>query len=90
MTPLRQRLIEDLRLRNDSPRTVETYVLAVARCARYGRRSPDQLGPQDVRAYQLHRLQQRASGSRFNQAVCALRFCYGVTLGRAEVVTMIP
>ncbi len=90
MTPLRQRFIEDLRLRNYSPRTVETYVSAVAQFARYCRRPPDQLGPEDVRAYQLHLLQQRASWSRFNQAVCALRFFYGVTLGRSEVVTMIP
>jgi integrase/recombinase XerD len=90
MTPQRQRLIDDLRLRNYSPRTVECYVAAVAHFARHFRQSPERLGPEDVRAYQLHLLQQQASWSRFNQAVCALRFFYGTTLGRPEVVTMIP
>lgn len=90
MTPLRQRLIDDLRLRNYSPRTVECYVAAVAHFAKHFGRSPDGLGPEEVRRYQLHLLQQRASWSRFNQVVCALRFFYGTTLGRPEVVTMIP
>jgi integrase/recombinase XerD len=91
MTPLRQRFIDDLRLRNYSPRTVEAYVSAVARFARHFGRSPEVLGPEEVRNYQLHLIQQEhASWSRFNQAVCGLRFLYGVTLGRPEVVTMIP
>jgi len=75
MTPLRQRMVEDLRLRNYSPRTVETYVAAVARFARHFGKSPEVLGPEDVRAYQRHLLEQgHASWSRFNQTVCALRF----------------
>jgi integrase/recombinase XerD len=91
MTPLRQRMLEDLRLRNYSPRTVETYVAAVARFAQHFGKSPELLGPEDVRTYQLHLLEQcHASWSRFNQTVCALRFLYRVTLGRPEVVTMIP
>jgi site-specific recombinase XerD len=84
-------MVEDLRLRNYSPRTVETYVAAVARFARHFGKSPEVLGPEDVRAYQLHLLEQcHASWSRFNQTVCALRFLYRVTLRRPEVVTMIP
>jgi integrase/recombinase XerD len=91
MTPLRQRFSEDLRLRNYSPRTIETYVSAVARFARHCGRSPEVLDAEDVRRYQLHLLdQEHASWSRFNQTVCALRFLYGVTLGRPKVVTMIP
>jgi site-specific recombinase XerD len=91
MTPLRQRLTDDLRLRNYSARTVQTYVAAVARFARHFGRSPEQLGPGEVRAYQLHLIdRERASWSRFNQAVCALRFLYGTTLGRPGVVAMIP
>jgi integrase/recombinase XerD len=90
MTPLRQRLIDDLRLRNYAPRTVTTYVAAVVRFARHFGRSPDQLGPEHVRQYQLHLLEQRASWCRFNQTVAALRFFYGTTLGRPEVVTVIP
>jgi integrase/recombinase XerD len=90
MTPLRQRLIDDLRLRNYAPRTVTTYVAAVVRFARHFRQSPDRLGAEHVRQYQLHLLEQRASWCRFNQTVAALRFFYGTTLGRPEVVTVLP
>ncbi len=90
MTPLRQRLIHDLRLRNYAPRTIRTYVAAVARFAQHFRCSPQQLDAEHVRQYQLHLLAQHASWSRFNQAVAALRFLYGVTLQRPHVVTMIP
>jgi site-specific recombinase XerD len=83
MTPLRQRLIEDLNIRNYSPRTVECYVHHVAEFARHFQRSPDQLGPEQIRAYQVHLVQvKQASWSTFNQAVCALRFFYNVTLAR--------
>jgi integrase/recombinase XerD len=90
MTPLRQRLIDDLRLRNYSPRTIEAYVGQVVQFARHFHRSPDLLGPDDVRAYLLHLLAQHASWSRFNQTVCALRFFYGVTLGRRDQIPFIP
>lgn len=90
MTPLRQRLIHDLQLRNYSPRTVECYVSAVARFAQHFGRSPEHLDAEHTRLYQLHLLQQKASWSRFNQVVCALRFLYGVTLQRQGIVTMIP
>jgi len=91
MTPLRQRLIQDLQLRNYAPRTIQTYTEAIARFARYFRRSPEHLGPEDIRAYQLYLLHQRhAAWSTFNQAVCALRFLYTVTLGRPHVVTAVP
>jgi integrase/recombinase XerD len=89
MTPLRQRFFDDLRLRNYAPRTIQTYVAAVARFARHFAKSPAHLGPEEVRSYQLHLLHQRASWSQFNQVVCALRFLYRVTLGRPDVVTMI-
>jgi integrase/recombinase XerD len=90
MTPLRQRLVDDLRLRNYSPRTIEAYVAGVARLAKFRRRSPDQLGPDDVRALQLDLLRQGVSWSQFNQTVCALRFFFGVTLGRPEVLPFLP
>jgi site-specific recombinase XerD len=83
-------MLDDLRLRNYAPRTIDTYVGAVAQFARHCGKSPALLGPQEVRAYQLHLLHTHASWSRFNQVVCALRFLYRVTLGRPDVVTMIP
>ena len=90
MTPLRQRYIDDLRLRNKSPRTIETYVLRVALFARHFGRSPELLGPEEIRAYQQHLLARQVSWSQFNQAVCALRFLYQVTLGRADVIRHLP
>jgi site-specific recombinase XerD len=90
MTPLRQRLIHDLELRNYSPRTVECYVSAVARFALHFGRSPEFLDGEHARLYQLHLLQHNASWSRFNQVVSALRFLYRVTLQRPDTVVMIP
>src|SRR5262245_6061988 len=54
MTPFRQRLLDDLRLRNYSPRTVEAYVAAVAKLARHFGTAPDRLTPEQVRLFQLH------------------------------------
>jgi integrase/recombinase XerD len=63
MTPLRQRFTEDLQRRNYALRTISTYVAQVSYLARHFRRSPDQLGPEDIRQYQLHLLQRRVSWS---------------------------
>ena len=90
MTPLRQRYIDDLRLRNYARRTIDSYVGQVAAFARHFGRSPERLGRDDVRAYQLHLLQRRVSWSSFNQAVCALRFLYRITLGQPEQLPFIP
>lgn len=90
MTPLRQRFVDDLRVRNRSPRTIQTYASCVAQFARHFGRSPELLGPEEVRLFQLHLIGQGASWSKFNQTVCALRFLYGTTLGRPELPPMIP
>lgn len=91
MTPLRQRMIEDMQVRNLSPRTIECYTYHVSRFAQHFGRSPDKLGPDEVHAYQVHLVQERkVSWSSFNQAVCALRFLYGTTLGRPWPVKHIP
>jgi integrase/recombinase XerD len=90
MSALRQRLIEDMQVRNYSPRTVEAYVAAVAKLAKHFGKSPDQLSSEELRAFQVHLLQAKTSWSQFNQIVCGLRFFYRTTLGRAEVVPMLP
>jgi integrase/recombinase XerD len=86
MTPLRQRFIEDLQLRNRSSSTIETYVRHVKNFAAHYGRSPEQLGREQIREYQLHLLQQRIGWSAFNQCLSALRFLYGTTLARPEAV----
>jgi site-specific recombinase XerD len=91
MTELRQRMIQDMKIRNYSPRTIEAYTRHVACFAGHFGRSPDQLGPEEIRQYQVYLVEQKkASWSAFNQAVCALRFLYGTTLRRPWPVTMIP
>ena len=85
MTPLRQRLIDELTRRNYSPRTVEAYVAAVARTARHFACSPDRLTPDQLRDFQLHLIARAASWSLFNQVACALRFFYRHVLDRARL-----
>jgi site-specific recombinase XerD len=85
MTPLRRRMIEDMRLRNLAPRTIKTYVDCVVAFARYFGTSPEHLGPDHIRAYLLHLVEKRASWSQFNQARSALRFLYHTTLKRPWV-----
>jgi hypothetical protein len=71
MTPLRQRLIDELTRRNYSPRTTTTYVDAVARTARHFNRSPDRLTTDQLRDFQLHLITQSVSWCQFNQITCA-------------------
>jgi site-specific recombinase XerD len=69
-------MIEDMTIRNLSPATQQSYIYAVA---------PDGLGLEEVRAYQLHLIARQRTWSHINrQTVCALRFFYGVTLGRSD------
>jgi integrase/recombinase XerD len=89
-TPLRQRMIDDLRIRNRSPRTIEAYVSHVARFAKFHKRSPELLGAEEVRAYQKHMVDLGVSWSLFNQAVCALKFLYRVTLRVSWPVEQVP
>ena len=85
LSPLRRRMIEDMTVRNLSPATQRSYLHAVAKFSRYFGRSPDRLGIEDVRAYQVYLVAQGISWPALNQTVCALRFFYGVTLGRNEI-----
>lgn len=83
MTPLRQRMIDELRLRNYADNTVKRYLDAVQSFARYFRRSPDQLGPEQIRDYLLHLIKDRKAAPNTVQIHrAALRFLYVKTLGR--------
>lgn len=91
MSTLRQRMTDDMRLRNFSPRTIESYLFHVAAFAKHFATSPDALGAEHVRAYQLHLFEQkRASPSTVNLATCALKFFFRVTLGRCERIADLP
>lgn len=87
MSPLRRRMTEDMQIRNLTPNTQRVYIEQVARFARHFRKSPDQLGPPEIRAYLLHLSQNRHLAARsIIVAVAALRFFYTVTLKRAWIV----
>ena len=81
MTSLRQHMIGDMQVRNFSPHTQASYVQQVSLFARHFRQSPDALGPEEIRTYQLYLTNERklATGSILI-AVAALRFLYKVTL----------
>ena len=81
MTPLRQRMLEDMLIRNLSKGTQTSYVNHVVRFARYFRQSPERLGPEDIRTYQLHLINERhLAPTSVAGAVAALRFLYQITL----------
>ena len=81
MTSLRQRMTEDLQVRNLSPHTKTSYLEQVSRFARHFSKSPELLGPEDIRAYQLYLTNEKQlAPSSIVIAVAALRFLYKVTL----------
>ena len=83
MTPLRQRMIEEMQLRHLSPHTQRAYLTHVARFAQLFHRSPELLGAPEIRTYQLHLTRDRQfSPSSIGVANAALRFLYKVTLKR--------
>ena len=91
MTILRQRMIEDLTIRNYSPHTIEIYVNRVARFAQYFGRSPDQLRAVHIREFLLYLVENKnASWGLYTQTVCALRFFYGTCLHRSWMIDHIP
>ncbi len=84
MTALRQRMQEELRLRHYSPQTIRAYVATIADFARCFHKSPDQLGPEQIRAYQLHLLNEKKLAWQTLQVrMSALKFFYTRTLKQA-------
>jgi integrase/recombinase XerD len=87
MTPLRRRMIEDMQIRNLAPRTQACYVEQVDRFARHFRKSPEFLGPAEIRAWQIYLARdRRLAASSISVAVAALRFLYTVTLRQTWTV----
>jgi integrase/recombinase XerD len=81
MTPLRQRMMEDIQTRNLSANTQVSYVLQVSQFARYFSRSPAELSAEDVRTYQVYLTnEKKLAPSSITIAISAIRFLYKVTL----------
>src|SRR5436305_5691629 len=91
MTSLRQRMLEDLQIRNYAPTTVAAYIRNVAEFAKHFGKSPDLLGTEQIREYQLYLIQEKkVSLSSYILAVCALRFLYSNTLHVPVTLDRIP
>jgi site-specific recombinase XerD len=91
MTPLRQRMLEDMGIRNLADNTQAAYVQQIIAYAKHFKRPPEELGPEDIRAYQVYLTQTRnLSPSSLSVATGALRFLYKVTLKRNWAVEEIP
>lgn len=91
MSPLRQQMQSDMVLRGLAARTQESYIAAIVGITKYTRRSPDQLSQDEINQYLLHLIEERKlSWSTTNQAACALRFLFRVTLKRPDAAFIIP
>ena len=85
ISPLRQRMIEDMSVRNFNEKTRHDYIRQVRTFTAFLRRSPDTATPEDLRRYQLHQTQTGVRPPGINAAVSALRFFFIVTLDRPEM-----
>jgi site-specific recombinase XerD len=90
ITPLRRRMLDDMKLRNMAVSTRKVYVCSVAGFSAFHGRSPDELTLEDVRDYQLHLVARGLKASTICQVSSALRFLYAVTLDRPEQAARIP
>ena len=86
ISPLRQRMIDDMRMRKLSPKTQSGYIRAVRQFAAYLGRSPDTASTEDLRNYQLHLVDQGISPVSLNAAISGLKFFFDITLDRAELM----
>ena len=88
---LRQRMIDDMTVRNFAPNTIVCYLKQVSYFARHFGRSPERLGAEEIRSYQIYLAKERkVSVSSRTVAVSALRFFYAVTLKQDRIIPMIP
>ena len=86
ISPLRQRMIDDMRLRKLAPKTQSAYIRAVRQFALYLGRSPDTASAEDLRNYQLHLVDHGISPVSLNAAISGLKFFFDITLDRAKLM----
>jgi site-specific recombinase XerD len=85
ISPLRQRMLDDMRMRQLAPKTQTSYIRAVKRLAGFLGHSPDTATVEDLRRFQLYLVDHGTSPITLNATLTALKFFFGVTLDRAEV-----
>jgi integrase/recombinase XerD len=85
-SPLRQRMLDDMRMRKFEPRTQEAYIRSVRKLATYLNRSPHTATAEDLRNFQLHLVDTGTSPTTLNATINGLKFFFGVTLGRGDLM----
>jgi len=86
ISPLRQRMIDDMTLRKLSPKTQAAYLRAVVKFTRFFGRSPDLASPEDLRAFQLHLVEEGVSCTTINATITGLKFFFAVSLERPSAL----
>ena len=86
ISPLRQRMIEDMGMRKLNPKTQAAYIRAVKNFTGFLGRSPDLASPEDLRQYQLHLVEQGVSNTTINATITGLQFFFTVTLDRPQAM----
>ena len=86
VSPLRQRMIEDMRMRKLASKTQTAYIRAVLKFAKYLGRSPESASAEDLRHFQLHLVDQGCSPITLNATIVGLNFLFDITLGRPELM----
>jgi site-specific recombinase XerD len=89
VSPLRQRMIEDMRMRKMAPKTQSMYIRGVLRLAHYLGRPPGTATAEDLRRFQLHLVEAGVSPVTLNATLTALRFLFQITLDRPQVMAKI-
>ncbi len=86
ISPLRQRMIEDMHMRKLAPKTQTSYILAVKKLTDYLGHSPDTATAEDLRQFQLQLTDKGTSRITINATITGLRFFFEVTVGDKDVV----
>ena len=86
VSPLRQRMLDDMRLRKLSSDTQRNYIRAVVNFTRFLGRAPDTAEAEDLRRFQLHMVEQGTSSTTLNATITGLRFFFDVTADRPEAM----
>lgn len=86
LSPLRRRMLDDMRMRKLEPRTQEAYIRGVRKLAAYLKRSPDTATVEDLRNFQLHLVDTGSSPVTLNATLTGLKFFFDITLGRIELM----
>src|SRR5512135_81654 len=89
VSPLRQRMIEDMAARKLNPHTQRSHVYSCKRFAAWLKRSPDTATPDEVRRFQLHLIESGASICNRNRIMTGVRFLFRVTLRRHDLAAEI-